>query len=816
MRLLPSLFALILTGTAVGEAFPNPVGSSSSITHFGVVQDKRPLSFAQIEQLIANRTPDEIIASEILERGVSFGIDRVVIDGLRAKGAGKKTLEALQGKQGKSATESVLPEPDKVIILVAEFTSLDGQKHGVSESILDQLRDATNEYPEIEIQSLTEPVTAQQGSAVARLRGKERGASIVLWGWYSSSKDKVLMSVHFEVVESPAALALMAEKETFVRPIAELEGFQIQTRLSSEMTYLTLLTIGLARLEGLDFDGAISRFTKALIQPSIPDTMVNKTDVLFYRSFAYFMKSLFSLSGEFPKTIEDLNEVIRLEPDKGVAYLLRAGAYAMSDNFDKAIQDCNRVVEIDPDNSAAYMLRGALFDQKKDSARASSDFEKGARLIEAETGTDPQDPSGHYNRGHAYHLKGDELRALASLTKGLELNPQDPLLVLLLLQRAEVLATLKRYDDALADLSRAIKIKGSYSILYYARGGVFGEKGETDKAIIDYSQAIKMSPNIAEVYNDRGNAYRQKGDYKTALADFDQAIRLRPKYSAAYYNRALTNKDKGNLSGALIDLNKFIELEPNDPDGFSQRANVHKKKGQFSAALLDYGQAIEFSPMDPKLYFSRGDAQQRSGNLDSALADYSKAITLEKDYLAFLFRARVYQGLGKTELALNDYAESLKLEPNDTLVYFLRGDLYEQQNQLQFAINDYSAYIGLKPEDADGYLRRAKVYRRVSKLSDAIDDYTKAIGIRADSESYLLRGYANENLGKLDAALRDYSEAVRIKPTLADGYLFRGLAYARKGDRDRAVDDLKKVLEMTKDLELTGPAKKKLEELGIK
>jgi tetratricopeptide (TPR) repeat protein len=68
----------------------------------------------------------------------------------------------------------------------------------------------------------------------------------------------------------------------------------------------------------------------------------------------------------------------------------------------------------------------------------------------------------------------------------------------------------------------------------------------------------------------------------------------------------------------------------------------------------------------------------------------------------------------------------------------------------------------------------------------------------------------------LEAAINDYSEAVRIKPTLSDTYLFRGLAYSRKGDRERAVADLKKVLEMSKDPALTEPARKKLAELGIK
>jgi caspase domain-containing protein len=178
--------------------------------------------------------------------------------------------------------ESEAP-PRETIVLVADFKSLNEQGHAVTETIIDQLRDSTKKYNDIQIQALGESITAQQGPEVARIKGRERKARIVLWGWYSKTNEKVIINVHFEVLQKPTQLFLSQDKHTFILPSGELESFNIQLRLSSELTYLTLLTIGLARLDIEDYDSAIEHFSNALAQASVPKEMINPGDIYFYR-----------------------------------------------------------------------------------------------------------------------------------------------------------------------------------------------------------------------------------------------------------------------------------------------------------------------------------------------------------------------------------------------------------------------------------------------------------------------------------------------------------------------------------------------------
>jgi hypothetical protein len=111
------------------------------------------------------------------------------------------------------------------IILIANFDSPETKNYGVTDIIIDRLREATRKYPDIKIQALRESIDATQGSNFARTKGREHKAGIVLWGWYRKTTEKALITVHFEVLKPPSPLQLRQEKESLNLAVAELLSF---------------------------------------------------------------------------------------------------------------------------------------------------------------------------------------------------------------------------------------------------------------------------------------------------------------------------------------------------------------------------------------------------------------------------------------------------------------------------------------------------------------------------------------------------------------------------------------------------------------
>lgn len=123
--------------------------------------EKLPLSQSQIEDLIRNQTPDNAIAAEIRLRRVKFSINRALVEHFTAIGAGPKTLQALRDQYPSHS-------PPRVLVAVADFDTSGEPKHGVTETILEELRDHAASYGDLQIIALGEPITAKQGRARAR------------------------------------------------------------------------------------------------------------------------------------------------------------------------------------------------------------------------------------------------------------------------------------------------------------------------------------------------------------------------------------------------------------------------------------------------------------------------------------------------------------------------------------------------------------------------------------------------------------------------------------------------------------------------
>lgn len=313
----------------------------------------RPLTLDQIQALIKNSTPDTAIAIEIQRRGIGFQLDSKTLDELRKVGAGPKTIDSLKTKLQAG------PEPEdpcgligKVVVLVANFKNLDDKESdaAVTETILDQLREATREYPDTEIQSLNETISSQQGREVAIAKGHERKATIVLWGWYKQIRGNMSLTVHFDPVQS-IPLDLRANQLTRVFTTREIESFTVQVKLSKEMTYLTLLTMGMVRLVADDYDGAIERLSSALEHGNAPDELVQSSLLYLARGWAFMQKANFSADSRRSRESEiaDFRKSTQLDDKEPTGYLLLGLAYLQAQEPDKALEAANKTTVLTTD-----------------------------------------------------------------------------------------------------------------------------------------------------------------------------------------------------------------------------------------------------------------------------------------------------------------------------------------------------------------------------------------------------------------------------------------------------------------------------------
>jgi tetratricopeptide (TPR) repeat protein len=451
--------------------------------------------------------------------------------------------------------------PDKVIILVADFDGPDPQKYRVTETVLNNLSSVLEPYnKEVQVKALGRTIkeneideeTGRMGSDAARTEGERDKATIVVWGWYGSTLETVPLSVNFEMLRPPSSFPeLGPEVKGLVRlsAIAELESFSLQTKLSAEMAYLSLFTVGMACYAAEDWDEALDLFNDALSQTDETASALDESIVYMQRGRTYLRK------GEYDKAIADFNQV-----NDSDAQNLRAIAYLYMGEYDRLIADYDQIIELEPENFQAYILRGIAHGGKGQYDQAIDNYNEALRL-------QPNDPGAYANRGVAYLGKGS-------------------------------------YDKALLDFNEVIESGSADAYAYVNRGIAYGMSGEYRLAIADFNKAIKLKPDFPAAYDHRGIAYGFMGKYKRSIADFDKAISLDPDYAKAFYDRGVTyDLMMGEYERGIADYGDAIRLKPDYVNAYLNRAGAYYMKGDSVRAIDDYKKVLELSddPHDRRL-----------------------------------------------------------------------------------------------------------------------------------------------------------------------------------------------------------------------
>lgn len=177
-------------------------------------------------------------------------------------------------------------------------------------------------------------------------------------------------------------------------------------------------------------------------------------------------------------------------------------------------------------------------------------------------------------------------------------------------------------------------------------------------------------PVTADDYVDRGYKHYQDNNYKNDASDCAlnacaEAVRLDPKNAAAWYCRASMYRDKGERDKALADADEAIRLKPDQAQYYALRALLYGDKDMWDKGLADITKKIELHGSDATHYdyASRGNFFYKLGKYEDSVKDYSEAIRLKPDYRYYYSdRARVYEKLGKTDLADEDKKKSNELE----------------------------------------------------------------------------------------------------------------------------------------------------------
>lgn len=248
-----------------------------------------------------------------------------------------------------------------------------------------------------------------------------------------------------------------------------------------------------------------------------------------------------------------------------------------------------------------------------------------------------------HRRGLA-HLNQNKLRpAFLDFSAALDGsgNPQ-----LVLIDRGRTFIRARQYDEAIKDLTTALKLNPESGTAYYYRATAYAGADQIDRTVEDFNKALRhlkselQGKESAEAHLKKAKAHHKAKKFGSAANEFLRAAFTAETGSATQIEALdLLGRSywaNGQDELAVTALSAFLALEPNNAPGYNARGMSYNELGKNELAIDDYNKAMSLDPSQYTWAYlnNRGLAYANMGKLDLAVKDYDEALRLKPDYQA--------------------------------------------------------------------------------------------------------------------------------------------------------------------------------------
>lgn len=180
-----------------------------------------------------------------------------------------------------------------------------------------------------------------------------------------------------------------------------------------------------------------------------------------------------------------------------------------------------------------------------------------------------------------------------------ELMEKDPIDFKLYFGRAVDFMLVQDYENALADINRAIELNPDLAQIYFVKAVILSKQQELNPAIPTepivpaeqnktaatdalagkiklpevskrsfqndeilklYETVLKLDPDFIFAYYNMAEIFSNEKDYRAAIDSYSKAIKIEPQFAEAYFNRGISKLTIGEKASGLDDLRKAGEL----------------------------------------------------------------------------------------------------------------------------------------------------------------------------------------------------------------------------------------------------------------
>jgi tetratricopeptide (TPR) repeat protein len=300
-------------------------------------------------------------------------------------------------------------------------------------------------------------------------------------------------------------------------------------------------------------------------------------------------------------------------------YIKAGDEFLKNSKYEDAIDQYSKALLIEPDNTKAYTQRALSYSGISKYKEAAEDFDRASVFL-------PKDEVNFYNAANMYYRLGDHKAVIERCDKAVYIKSNYLEAINL---KVKVLIDEKRWEEALTDITDAIRIKETAENCYLY-GIINDNLGKWDDAEKAYIRTLEINASYQEAAIAYADLLRKEKKYNLAMSYINRAIRQNTQDVNAYLVRALIYADQLQYASSINDISTIIILKPDDPEMYFKRGEYYQLFTQHTNAILDFNKVISLQPDNAKAYYKRAYSYEQLMQFKEAIKDYEMLAKLLK------------------------------------------------------------------------------------------------------------------------------------------------------------------------------------------
>ncbi|HZJ59266.1 MAG TPA: tetratricopeptide repeat protein [Chitinophagaceae bacterium] len=336
-----------------------------------------------------------------------------------------------------------------------------------------------------------------------------------------------------------------------------------------------------------------------------------------------------------------------------------------------------------------------------------------------------------------YDEKEDLQKALEAAELGSE---QYPFSSSLLIKKADILLSLRRYQDALKIIEQAELFDGGDINLYILKTDVLLALDQQEKAVellekalqsFDGEERIELLFELADVYDD--------------YEEFDKVFDC---------------------------LTLVLEQDSNNEEALYKICFWTDFTGRSEESIKLHQKIIDDFPYNELAWFNLAAAYQGLKLYEKAIDSYQYAITIDEKFdYAYRNMGDAYIRLRKFREAIEALEKVLELSKPEDVIFEAIGHCYDRLHNYAQARFYYRKASHMNAEDSKIFYKIACTYYNEGQWESAIKQLDNALKIhRLQPEYNLLMGECKFQVGAFKEAIQYLSNVVRVRPKNSSGW----------------------------------------------